>query len=376
MDKFKILEIYNNANPIEKEKFLDSVDSKLEVKNKYRKVVCDFSWIDKMEDTMTYLDNIFRNPKRFIANEEELVKIEKSKKVTVESIKHLSQHSNYVQKYDPKTAEVRPSKILNINKEEDLDMYENRFIYTLVVNMKVFISRVAPATLNGSTLFSQKNIKYSATTNIDSEKVGIDISLNSLDNQNLSPSSKGLTVAQRIEKIKLQIDDFTNSELYKTLDKAHVTLVRSPIKRTNVILKNPNFQKAVELWNYLELYDFDNVHEENTDDSYEDTSTYRSRMNDSFLINYLLMNEMLSKGDSKEYKEEISSFYINNIIRTFVDNNNDVDEEEFVKMLRNEFAEVRRIKDIKLNRIRRIYEQDFKNFNKIIKKCMGDLELS
>ena len=365
MDKFKILEIYNNANPIEKEKFLDSVDSKLEVKNKYRKVVCDFSWIDKMEDTMTYLDNIFRNPKRFIANEEELVKIEKSKKVTVESIKHLSQHSNYVQKYDPKTAEVRPSKILNINKEEDLDMYENRFIYTLVVNMKVFISRVAPATLNGSTLFSQKNIKYSATTNIDSEKVGIDISLNSLDNQNLSPSSKGLTVAQRIEKIKLQIDDFTNSELYKTLDKAHVTLVRSPIKRTNVILKNPNFQKAVELWNYLELYDFDNVHEENTDDSYEDTSTYRSRMNDSFLINYLLMNEMLSKGDSKEYKEEISSFYINNIIRTFVDNYNDVDEEEFVKMLRNEFAEVRRI-----------YEQDFKNFNKIIKKCMGDLELS
>ena len=376
MDKFKIFEIYNKANPTEKEKFLDGIDSKLEVKNKYKKVVCDFSWIDKMEETMNYLDNIFRNPKRFIANEEELVKIEKSKKVTVESIKHLSQHSNYVQKYDPKTAEVRPSKILNINKEEDLDMYENRFIYTLVVNMRMFISRVAPATLNGSTLFSQKNIKYSAVTKLNSEKVGIDISLNALDDQNLSPSSNGLTVAQRIDKINLQIDDFMNSELYKTLDKAHVTLVRSPIKRTNVILKNPNFQKAVELWNYLELYDFDNVHEEQSDDDYEDTSTYRSSMNDSFLLNYLVMNEMLNKETSKEYKEEISTFYINNIIRTFVDNNNDISEDDFVNILRKEFVEVRKNKDVKLNRIRRIYEQDFKNFDKLIEKCIGDLGLS
>ena len=33
-----------------------------------------------MEDTIQYIDNIFRNPNRFIVNEEEVVKVEQAKK--------------------------------------------------------------------------------------------------------------------------------------------------------------------------------------------------------------------------------------------------------------------------------------------------------
>ena len=374
MGKSILFDVYNKATDLNKEEFLDAIDSKLEVKNKFRKVIYDYSWLEKMEDTMYYLDNIMRNPKKFIINEEEVVKIEKARKVTVESIRHLTQHTSYIQEFDQKSGEVKPSKILNINKEEDYDMYENRFIYTLLVNMKMFIARVSGDCINGSNMVSNKNIKYSAVTKINSEKVGIDINLNATDTKGLNPSSKnGLSIAQRIDKVNLQIANCMNSDLIKKLEKAHVTFVRSPIKRTNVILKNPNFQKAMELWTFLESYDFNNVIEENVDDEYEDVSTFRDTMNDSFLLDYLVMNEMLNNGNSKYDDGEVSKYYINKIIKTFVDNNNDFNEDDFVKMLRDEFREIKRVKDIKLNRIRRIYQKDLNNYKKIVQNCVNIL---
>ena len=374
MGKSILFDVYNKATDLNKEEFLDAIDSKLEVKNKFRKVIYDYSWLEKMEDAMYYLDNIMRNPKKFIINEEEVVKIEKARKVTVESIRHLTQHTSYIQEFDQKSGEVKPSKILNINKEEDYDMYENRFIYTLLVNMKMFIARVSGDCINGSNMVSDKNIKYSAVTKINSEKVGIDINLNATDSKGLNPSSKnGLSIAQRIDKVNLQIANCMNSDLIKNLEKAHVTFVRSPIKRTNVILKNPNFQKAMELWTFLESYDFNNVIEENVDDEYEDVSTFRDTMNDSFLLDYLVMNEMLNNGNSKYDDGEVSKYYINKIIKTFVDNNNDFNEDDFVKMLRDEFREIRRVKDIKLNRIRRIYQKDLNNYKKIVQNCVNIL---
>lgn len=374
MGKSILFDVYNKATDLNKEEFLDAIDSKLEVKNKFRKVIYDYSWLEKMEDAMYYLDNIMRNPKKFIINEEEVVKIEKARKVTVESIRHLTQHTSYIQEFDQKSGEVKPSKILNINKEEDYDMYENRFIYTLLVNMKMFIARVSGDCINGSNMVSNKNIKYSAVTKINSEKVGIDINLNATDSKGLNPSSKnGLSIAQRIDKVNLQIANCMNSDLIKKLEKAHVTFVRSPIKRTNVILKNPNFQKAMELWTFLESYDFNNVIEENVDDEYEDVSTFRDTMNDSFLLDYLVMNEMLNNGNSKYDDGEVSKYYINKIIKTFVDNNNDFNEDDFVKMLRDEFREIKRVKDIKLNRIRRIYQKDLNNYKKIVQNCVNIL---
>lgn len=374
MKDYELFDIYNNATDNYKEEFLDAVDSKLEVKNKLRKVVYDYSWLEKMEETLPYLDNIMRNPKKFIVNEEEVVKIEKSKKVTVESIRHLTQHTSYIQSYDEATGEVKPSKILNINKEEDFEMYENKFIYTLLVNMKMFIARVSPLSINGSSLVSSKKIKYSATTKIKSEKVGIDITLDALTNENLSPTnSSGASISSRINKVSLELDNFMNSDLIKALERAHTSFVRSPIKRTNVILKNPNFQKAMELWTFLEAYDFNNVTEENIDDDYEDTSDYRSSMNESFLLDYLVMNEMLQGKHSDEEESDISKFYINKVIKSFVDNNNETSEEQFIKILRDEFKEIRRVKDIKLNRIRKIYQKDLDNYNKMVDKCINIL---
>ena len=94
-----------------------------------------------MEEIIPHLDIIFRKPNRFIENEEEIVKIEQTRKVSVETIKHLSKNTNFIQKIDEKTGDVIPSKLLNVRKEESFNTYENRLIYTLMQNVKFFIHK-------------------------------------------------------------------------------------------------------------------------------------------------------------------------------------------------------------------------------------------
>ena len=141
MNELEIVNLYEKTNQDRNSRFSENINSSLRVKTAYDRVNTSFEWLEIMEETIRYLDNILRNPNRFIINEEDIVKIELARRVTVESIKHLSKNTNLIQDYNKETGDVRPSKILNINKEESFDTYENRFIYSLIKNMKFFIER-------------------------------------------------------------------------------------------------------------------------------------------------------------------------------------------------------------------------------------------
>ena len=86
------------------------------------------------------------------------------------------------------------------------------------------------------------------------EPLGPNIDVNSFDkNEEEVKNANGESFSERVAKVKIQMDGFKGSELFRTLTKLHVAPVRSPIRKTNVILKNPNFQKAEELWNYITI---------------------------------------------------------------------------------------------------------------------------
>ena len=90
MDNLGIIDLYQSdkgKNCIKE--FLEKTDSTLNVESDRKKTTLDTEWLDIIEETIHYIDNIFRKPNRFIINDEEIVKIEQAKKVTVETIKHL-----------------------------------------------------------------------------------------------------------------------------------------------------------------------------------------------------------------------------------------------------------------------------------------------
>lgn len=319
------------------DQFSNQIDSKMNVKIDYEKKCVDFTWLDIFEDSMRYIDNILRNPKRFIINEEEIVKVELSKKITVESVIHLTQHTNYIQDYDPKNGDVRPSKVLNINKEESLDTYENRFIHTLIKQMNMFLDKHIDDILKGSYCNDNKEIKYNAKAKIDDEEVNLSLKLDSTNNQMLDSGERnGVSVQDRIKKIKTQMSGFMGTELMVTLDKLHVPDVRPPIRKTNVLLKNPNFIKALEVFNYLQNYNKNNYSLEKQKEDYMDTGFAKEQFDESFLLGYLVMNS-ISEYSAKHTKEQVTAMTVGKIIDAILDNNENITKKDLDELINKEY---------------------------------------
>src|SRR5574344_1141121 len=173
-NELKVVNLYNNENNNRIDSFNKNIQSNFSIETNYEKNEVSFEWLDMMEDTVRYIDNIMRNPNRFIINEEEVVKVEQAKRITVESIKHLSKHTNFIQEIE-KNGDVRPSKILNINKDESFNTYENRVIYTLIQNMEDYISLKKSKLVTNSSAKGSKNCKYNAVSRIGAESVNISL---------------------------------------------------------------------------------------------------------------------------------------------------------------------------------------------------------
>ena len=97
MNKEDLLNLISDTDEKAFEQFIGANDSKMVIDSSFKSVEYDYSWISKIEDTLVYLDNIIRNPKRFIMQEEEVVPVEKAKKISQETIKHLAQHTDLIQ---------------------------------------------------------------------------------------------------------------------------------------------------------------------------------------------------------------------------------------------------------------------------------------
>ena len=368
MSELKIIDLYDRSNENENKSFCDNINSNLRVVTNYDKTVCNFEWLEIMEDTIRYLDNILRNPNRFIINEEDIVKIELARRVTVESIKHLSKNTNLIQDYNKETGDVRPSKILNINKEESFDTYENRFIYSLIKNMKFYIDRKKRNLVTEYSLKDEKKIEYTASSNVGKENVDISMTINSkVNDKRNKKDDSGLSVMDRIEKLELQISDLTSSQVYQNIDKKHISLVTSPIKKTNVILKNVNFQYAVKLWNYMQTHmDDDTVKEKNNTD-YFDNSDLKKCIDESFLLDYLVLNSLDSEKEDVN-KEELSEKIVGNMIEKVMNMDASMDEKKLKDMVDKQYSIIKYKTVVNEKQIE-------KTFKKYIDKYLDDIKL-
>lgn len=333
--------------------FLENMNSILSVKIDYEKREYDYEWIDIIDETLPYIDNILRNPKRFIVNEEEVVQVEKSKKVTVESIIHLTQHTNYIQKIED-NGDVKPSKILNINKEESLDTYENRFIYTLINNTRNFFEKRKKETGDFSYFKDRKNLKFEANTIIDTEEVEISLDISSRNESQIinKENKKEESITDRLKRIKVQLDGFTMSELMQTLAKQHVPPVRSPIRKTNVILKNPNFQKAEALWNYIQMYE-EKDKNENEHKDYYDEGELKKAYNQAFLSLYLA-NKTLNHQTEKTTEEKMLEQSMMRLINNILDSNYQITEQEIKELFNKQLKLIKEANEEKKKKIRKI----------------------
>lgn len=234
--------------------FSKNAKSTMRLKSDLSSDINSLEWLELIEEVCPYLDNIVRTPKVALVSEAEVTKIEKAKKTSVDTVKNLSKHTDYIDKVDPETGDVLPSKLLVVFREETFNTYENRFIYTLILNLLRFLTEKEEE-LKDLKPRNEKSLEYSATTTNGKEKIKVDLKINTVPT-NLQGEDNDLektlnSIRKRIEKMKKFVNSWLASELITSLEKQHAILVMPPIKKTNLILKNPNFQMATKLWDFL-----------------------------------------------------------------------------------------------------------------------------
>lgn len=225
----------------------------LKLAKKSRTKQFETDWIDMIESCITNLDNIVRNPRKFIVIEEDIVDISLARAISTESVKHLAQHTNMIASVD-KEGNVTPNKILNTTKEESFEIYENRFIYTLLKNLSNFISRRMDAIKKAYVNDNILELDVDANFYMGKTRVFYNLELIGSVPSDVEEEIQGadLKIVERVTKLQRIISDFLSSPFAKQM--INSAPVRPPITRTNVILKNPDFKKALVLWQFIESY--------------------------------------------------------------------------------------------------------------------------
>ena len=378
MDNLGIIDLYqNNGETNGVKEFFEKTESTLRVETERKETTLDTEWIEIIEDTIQYIDNIFRSPNRFIVIEEEVVKVEQAKKITIETIKHLSKNTNFIQTIDPVTGDVTPSKLLNVRKEESYDTYENRLIYTLVQNTKMFIKKKkeelltrVPSDENEQASKNNKTLEYTATSKIKEEKVNVRMNLNSnLDFTGETSKEKINKIFERIEEVEKKLEMLADAEPYQVIDKLHISLVREPIRKTNVVLKNVNFQYAMKLWTYLrDNYNGDFAEDEEIR-NYTDTGELKQFVDETFLLQYLAMKTLDEDLQENEItQQEIQENMVEQMIEKMVDMDVEVTEQQIQQMIANKYEVIKYKKTEIIKEIQQIFKKHIEKYEERVNK--------
>ena len=357
-----IVEYINNINKDNANKFIASTSSNITVKRDIDACVSDTSWIDMVEECIPYLDNIIRNPRRFIVQEENIVPIEKAKVVTEESIRHLAQHTSMIQEVQ-EDGTVIPLKLLNVYREETVDLYENRFIKSLVDNLYTFVNNKLNESDQRSYAKVESTVSYSGLMKKKGEEVEVNLQLKSKKDTEIDASKDGHSLEERISHIKDIVSAFRSSTFIKSLKES--SPVRSPIRKTNVILKEQNFIKALELWEYLEKNNIKPITSIDKRTEIVKDADIKTKYDLAFFINTDAI-DMNAASNKSEFNSAIISKLVNDFVFT-----GDITEKEFKKLMEKEFKEAKKRKDKATNAIRKTIEDFLNDYNTKKKKIIS-----
>jgi len=349
-----------NADSKSSQEFLDKVDSKLLMDVKKNRIVENEEWLDMVEFTIPYIEKALIKQIKQIITEEEIIKIELIKKVTVESVKHLSKNVNFVDQYDQNTGEVIPKKILNAYKEETFMTYENRFLYTLIGLIEDFIylrEKDANAEFKGK---NYSKATYEAEVKLKKEKIKINFDYSS---EISSGGKKSQETMERIKELRKSLKMLKSTELYQILASKRVILVKAPLKMTNVLLKNVNFQYAVKLWNYLSEQMEMKDKSEKLNKEYEEKGLSKTLVDEDIYLMHLIFknreNEEKSRGPKKTAIEDKNMIkeLTDALIERIIDLNPELSDKELKQLIADKFVMMKTRKVISLKPV----EDRFKN---------------
>lgn len=211
----------------------------------------DMSFLDTIESVYPAILKIMRDPKKSIRYEEEIVAVEKAKKVNSQTVRHLSSHTQLIKEITTE-GDVIPSKVLTTYAEEELAIYENRFLKSLVKRIEMFLERRYEVMKVSLESFETQRLNVSNEFLMSGQKItlNLDIQIKNDLTTNVEATKEQYN---RLLYVREMIQGLKGTEFMRALAKARDVL--PPIMKTNIIMHNPDFKLCYGLWLYLDKYD-------------------------------------------------------------------------------------------------------------------------
>lgn len=214
--------------------------------------VVDEEWISMIEDSLDAINTIIEKPRRFITTEEEVVPVSLAKKISADSVRHLSQNTQFLAPSDD--GSVHPTRILNVNTVETYDLYENRFIYHLIQRLLTFVDKRTDVIFWSTGNEIRNRFKMHSKIDDAYEEIEYNVEMTVKNRQSFAENdADNMDVFMRIDRVRRLVMALRGASFCQIMNGC--SAVRSPIQRTNLIMKDPNYRKCYQLWQFMEHYD-------------------------------------------------------------------------------------------------------------------------
>lgn len=297
--------------------------------------VVDERWLGVIEDSLEAINTIIEKPRRFIATKEEVVPVALARKITAESVRHLSQHTQFIASSE--NGDIQPTRVLNVSTEESYNLYENRFIYHLIQRLVTFIDKRTDVIFWATGDETQNVLSYQSKIDDAYEEIEYKIEMKVKNRQSLAENdTDNMQIFMRIDRVRRMVLTLKNSAFCSIM--AGCSKVRSPIQRTNLIMKDPDYRKCYQLWQFLENYDEVGYTIEVQNTALEFDEEYLIQMYTNLITNYTVFKSLIESDSRKLHEAELVK-------------KKKVIKPRFLKKIKEEFVDDPNIEDVEIRKV-------------------------
>lgn len=296
--------------------------------------VVDERWLTVVEEGIEAIFNIVDKPRRFIATSEEVVPVALAKKITADSVRHLSQNTQFIA--SDENGEIQPTRILNVTTEESYDLYENRFVYHLIQRLFAFVDKrtdvifwsTGDETCNVMSMESKVDDAY--------EEISYKVEMTIKNRQSLVENdTDNMDLFKRIDRVRRMSRILRTSSFCDIMNGC--AKVRSPIQRTNLMMKDPDYRTCYKLWQFIESYDEVGYTIEEQDSALQFDEEYLLQMYINMITSYTVFKSLL-ESDPRHMTELATE-------------KREPVKPKFVKKIEEQIVEDRDIPDVEIRKV-------------------------
>ena len=309
-------------------------ENTIDQKNRVLHKVVDETWLKVIEEGIDAIFNIVDKPRRFITTSEEVVPVALAKKITADSVRHLSMNTQFIA--SDENGDIQPTRVLNVTTEESYDLYENRFIYHLIQRLFAFVDKrtdvifwsTGDETCNVMSMESKVDDAY--------EEISYKIEMTIKNRQSYAENdSDNMEIFKRIDRLRRMVRTLRSSAFCEIM--SGCAKVHSPIQRTNLMMKDPSYRTCYKLWQFIESYDEVGYTIEEQDSALEFDEEYLLQMYINLITNYTVFKSLLESDPRSMYE--------------IAEEHREPVKPKFIKEIKEEIVEDRNIPDVEIRKV-------------------------